>query len=118
MKNQSAKDPVISREIHYVLFGWPTEKTLRLASDHSKNCKVELSIDQCCFIMRICVIIPKTLESNVLESLHEANPGISRMKSLASLYLWWVKMDEGIEKRDKTSEFSKILIPTSAPVYP
>ena len=59
VKNESAKEPVISRVLHYVQFGWPMEKTLSLALDHYKNCKVELSIDQGCLIWWNHVIIPK-----------------------------------------------------------
>ena len=40
----------------------------------------------------------------MLESLHEAHTGISRMKSLARSHFWWVKMDGNIEKRLKTCE--------------
>ena len=45
IQNKSAKDPIISRVIHYVQFGWPTEKTLSPVFDPYKNGKVELSID-------------------------------------------------------------------------
>ena len=34
----------------------------------------------------------------MLESLHEADPRMSRIKSLLRLYLWWVKISEDIEK--------------------
>ena len=46
VKNESAKDPIISRIICYTQLGWPTEKTLIPAFDPFKNRKVELSIDQ------------------------------------------------------------------------
>ena len=88
VKNESAKDPIISRVIHYVQFGRPREKTLSPAFDPYKNWKVELSIDQGYLIWGNCVIVPKSLQPNVLESLHEAHPGMSRMKPLARLYFW------------------------------
>ena len=43
IKNESAKDPIISRVIHYVQFGWAMEKTLSLAFDPYKNHNVELN---------------------------------------------------------------------------
>lgn len=46
IKNESAKDPIISRIICYTQLGWPTEKTLIPDFDPFKNRKVELSIDQ------------------------------------------------------------------------
>ena len=71
-----------------------------------KNRKVELSIDQGCLIWGNHVIIPKTLQPNILESLHEAHPGMSQMKSLARSNFWWVKMDENIEKKVRVCESS------------
>ena len=56
--------------------------------DPYENWKVKLSIDQAYLIWGNCVIVPKSLQPNVLESLHEAHPGMSRMKSLARLYFW------------------------------
>ena len=76
VKNKSAKDPIISTVMHYIQFGWPTEKTLSPAFDPYKNRKVELTIDQGCLIRDNRVIIPKSLQPNVLESLHEAHLGI------------------------------------------
>ena len=99
VKNESTKDPIISRVINYIQFVSPTEKALSPVFDPYKNRKVELSIDQGCWGNR--AIIPKALQPNVLESLHEANPGMFQMKSLARSYFWWVKIDEDIEKRLK-----------------
>ena len=86
VKNKSAKDPIISRVIHYAQFGWLTEKTLSSAFDLYKNRKVELGIDQDSLIWENRPIIPKTLQPKVLESLHEAHSRISRMKSLSKSY--------------------------------
>ena len=39
IKNESAKDPIISQVTHYVHFGWPTEKSLSPAIDLIKIIK-------------------------------------------------------------------------------
>ena len=83
IKNESFKGPVISRVIYYV------------------QIKVELNIDQGCLIWENRVIIPKMLQLNVLKSLHEAHPVMSRMKSLARLYFCWVKWTETLKKELK-----------------
>ena len=101
IKNESFKGPVISRVIDYVQFGWSTEKKLDLAFDPYENRKVELNIDQGCLIWENRVIIPKMLQLNVLKSLHEAHPVMSRMKSLARLYFCWVKWTETLKKELK-----------------
>ena len=62
----------------------------------------------------------KDFTTECIESLHEAHPGMSRMKSLARSYFWWVKIDKDIEKRVKTCESCQKhqLMPASAPVHP
>ena len=66
------------------------------------------------------VIKPKPLQINMLESLHEAHPGMSRMKSLDRLYFWSIKMDKDILKRVTTCKSCQKhqLMPVSAPVHP
>ena len=48
--------------------------------------------------MYIIRLIPKPGREQLLIELHVGHPGVSRMKSLACMYLWWPHMDEDIEK--------------------
>ena len=48
------------------------------------------------------MIIPSQGLGRVLEELHTAHPGISRMKSLARSYMWWLNMNvDDIEAKVK-----------------
>ena len=48
------------------------------------------------------VLVPLKGRAQVLEPLHEAHPGIDRMKRLAQEYVWWPKIDSDIERRVKS----------------
>lgn len=43
-------------------------------------------------------MIPKALQNKILEELHEAHIGISKMKMLARSYCYWKGIDQDIEK--------------------
>jgi len=46
------------------------------------------------------VIVPQGRQK-VIDELHAAHPGISRMKSLACSYVWWPGMNEQVEGKVK-----------------
>ena len=48
------------------------------------------------------MIIPESLQPQVLKSLHENHPGISRMKSIARSYFWWSGLEKDIEDLAKS----------------
>ena len=43
------------------------------------------------------VVIPPPGRQPLLKKLHQAHPGVTKMKTLASSYIWWPNMDTDIE---------------------
>ena len=66
-----------------------------------KKNKDSLSVDENVLLLRrdglSRVVIPSVLQSKVLQLLHEAHWGISRMKQMARRYVWWPKINSDIE---------------------
>lgn len=50
------------------------------------------------------VVIPKTLQSTVLEELHKTHVGITKMKQLACCYCIWKGIDRDIERIVKSCQ--------------
>ena len=58
----------------------------------------QLHIKNGCVMWSMCVIVTQTLHSQVLKSLHDNHPGITRMKATAAQnYFWWTGLDKAIE---------------------
>ncbi len=59
--------------------------------------KKELSVQDSCILWR--VVVPPPGGARVLQEVHIAHPGVSRMKSLARTYVWWPRMDQDLENK-------------------
>ena len=66
------------------------------------------------------VIVPPQGREQVIAELHEAHPGISRMKALARGYVWWPNMDRELEDAVKKCQQCQLhqKAPAEAPLHP
>ena len=57
--------------------------------------KKELTTEGRCVFWKTQVIVPSKQHTQLIEELHEAHQGISRIKALA--HVWWPNMDRELE---------------------
>ena len=89
------KDPQLSQDVQFILYGWPETVDPQLQSYWSR--RLELSVEDGCILWGSQVTIPPPGQKRMLAELHEGHPGMARMKSSAQMHMWWPGMEQEIE---------------------
>ena len=66
------------------------------------------------------VVVPRKLQEQVLQELHQTHSGISRTKAIARSYVWWPQIDYQVEKMIKSCTRCQMArnAPAVAPLHP
>lgn len=62
----------------------------------------ELSIHEGCLLWGSRVVIPKSLQAQVLAILHASHPGVEKTKMIARSHVWWPGIDNDISNNVKS----------------
>jgi len=100
IRSWTKRDPLLARVVKFIKEGWPEVCAEDLKPFSSR--KLELSVEDDCILWGSRVVVPPPGRSLILQELHEGHPGISRMKSLARMVVWWPGMDKDIEDKVKS----------------
>ena len=99
-------DGVIATVMRYVCDGWPPDKNSEEQTTHNdgqsysvnafRKLSDSLSIVNGCLLYGSRVVIPVSLQPQVLELLHLGHFGMQRMKQLARTAVYWPRIDTDI----------------------
>lgn len=56
----------------------------------------QLSVQGNCILSGSRIVVPKSLQPDVLRLLHEGHPGIAKMKAVARSHIWRTSLDKDI----------------------
>ncbi|XP_037817836.1 uncharacterized protein K02A2.6-like [Lucilia sericata] len=94
LATETAKDPEVSKILSDLLSG---------DDDEGKY-----TLDNGVIFKGQRVLIPKSLQSIILQELHHTHPGITKMKQLARMYCFWKGIDRDIGRMVRSCEFRVI----------
>ena len=120
IRTATARDPLLAVFLRHIRSGWPSNVPASSNLFPFFCRRAELSVQDGCILWGSRIIIPPLYREAVLLQLHEAHPGITKMKSLARLYVWWPGIDKEIEKSVKQCRKCQQtqVLPPSAPLHP
>lgn len=114
VKQWTARDPVLSQVMQFVLQGWPSAVEDNQLQPYFTR-RNELSVHAGCLLWGSRIIIPPQGREEVMNILHDSRPGIVRMKAIARNHVWWPKMDSALELRVKNCQVCQAHRKTPAP---
>ena len=87
---------------------------------------LQLTSEGNCILWNSRLVVPPSLCPRVLSLLHGTHPGVSRMKTRARSYVWWLGMDQCLEELVKNCGVCQVLqsatpqeglVPRSWPIH-
>lgn len=115
---ETEKDTLLCKIKGYVTFGWPltvkdTEKPYFVR-------KHDLSVELGCLVYKYRIVIPQSLQKQVLDEIHDGHLGMNKMKNLSRNYVYWPNLDRDIEDlcRRCTACCTVRDAPPHAPLHP
>ncbi|KAJ0172395.1 hypothetical protein K1T71_001098 [Dendrolimus kikuchii] len=116
---ETEKDALLSKIKGYIMFGWPSS----VQTDEEKcyfDRKQHLVVELGCLIYKYRIIIPSSLQEQVLSEIHEGHLGINKMKNIARNYVYWPYLDKHIEETCRSCDACRTVrdSPAHAPLHP
>ena len=103
IRTETVKDIELNRVKDIVFQGWPaSQKDLPTVAKDYWNYRDELTIEAGIFLKGTRVVIPKTIQVEILDMLHAAHQGTEKTKLRARSAVFWRNINKDIDELTKS----------------
>ena len=125
-RKAQSNDPICQQISKYCLEGWPNKNQLDAELKPYWDAQGELTEGDGVLMYGQRMVVPKPLQAETLQKIHEGHQGITRCRLRAKMSVWWPGLSKQlksyVEKCPECARDAKPskepLIPTSLPAYP
>ena len=125
-KEAQSNDPTCKEIRRYCQEGWPNKSQLDPQLKPFYEAQGELTEGDGLLMYDRRIVVPKSLQTETLQKLHEGHQGLTRCRLRAKISVWWPgiskQLKSYVENCPKCARDAKPakepLIPTSLPAYP
>ena len=113
IKCATASDPQLRRVLEYTVSGW--QKYAKDVPEEIRKyhaVRGELSVVDGKIIYHNRLVIPSSLRSEVLESIHDCHQGMTRCRERANKSVWWPGISRDIQSKVSGLEFCEEDLPS------
>lgn len=116
-KQCQAEDTVCSKLITYLSTGWPNKHSLPDSLKPYWAARGNLSLHNDLLLYGSRIVIPATLQKQVLQKIHHGHQGIQRCRLRIASSVWWPGVSKAIERHIKNCpQCVKSYIPPKEPL--
>ena len=111
---ETQKDPVLRELMSIIYMGWP-DSIKQLPTDLRPywSARDELVVEAGVVCKGRRVVVPKTLQQNILAQLHEGHQGIEKTRGLARESIYWPNINDHITKMCKSCDTCQTFQPSN-----
>ena len=104
--DETAKDATLCRVSQYVINGWPDYyKDVSVDAQPYFANRYSLSMVNGVLTYLDRIVIPGSMQNDILEKLHSSHQGIVKSKQLASYSVWWPTVNADVQNKCQTCNF-------------
>ena len=119
LRDQTARDPTMNALMETTIQGWPDSiKDLPTDVRVFWSFHDELAVEDGIIFKGKQVLIPESLQADILAQLHQSHQGIEKTQLLAREGVYWPNINKDIEYMTRTCNKKEPLIPHDTPMAP